>query len=103
MDYSLSCFVSDGIELFSCDICDENFTERIVLLMHKDINHSQNISQIYEVPSPMNDYTESGVKEEIKEEIIESDDRQGVEDSNLDTENLVDCSEYIQVQMNLPN
>ena len=45
----------------------------------------------------MFDYTESGVKEEIKEEIIESDDRQGDEDSNLDN------SEYIQVQMKLPN
>ena len=71
--------------------------------MHKDINHSQNTSQIYEDPLSMNDYTESGVKEEIKEEAIESDEGQGVEDSNLDTDNPVDCSEYVQVLMNLKN
>ena len=49
----------------------------------------------------MNDYTESDVKEDIKEELIESDEGQGVEDSNLDTHNPVDCSQYVQVQMNL--
>ena len=47
-------------------------------------------------------YTENNVKEEIKEEVNESDEGQGVEDSNLDTDNLVDCSEYVSVQMNLP-
>ena len=89
--------------MYSCDLCGEKFTERIVLMMHKDINHSQNISQIYEDPSPMNYYTESGVKEEIKEEVMESDEGQGVEDDNLDTDNSVDCSQYVQVQMNLTN
>ena len=51
----------------------------------------------------MNYYTESGVKEDIKEEVIESDEGQGVEDSNLGTDNPVDCSEYVQVQMHLTN
>ena len=46
--------------------------------------------------------TESGVKQEIKEEVQEFGEGQGVEDSNLDTDNLVDCSEFVQVQMNLP-
>ena len=50
----------------------------------------------------MNYYTtESGVKEEIKEEVMEPDEGQGVEDSNLDTDIPADCSEYVQVQMNL--
>ena len=48
----------------------------------------------------MNDYTESVVKEEIKEEVMESDEGQGVEDSNLDDDNPVDCSQYVQVQTN---
>ena len=64
-------------------------------MMHKDINHSQNIQPGGEDPSPLNNYTESGVKEEIKEEVIESVEVQGVEDSNLDTQNPVDCSEYV--------
>jgi hypothetical protein len=34
-------FISDGIRLLSCDICGEQFIERIVMMMHKDINHSQ--------------------------------------------------------------
>ena len=50
-------------------------------MMHKDINHSQNIQQGGEDPSPMNNYNENGVKEEIKEEVIESVEGQGVEDS----------------------
>ena len=37
--------ISDGLRLFSCDICQKKFTERIVLMMHKDINHSQHIPQ----------------------------------------------------------
>ena len=73
--------ILDGIRLYSCDICQKKFTERIVLMMHKDINHSQNIQQGGEDPSPMNNYNENGVKEEIKEEVIESVEGQGVEDS----------------------
>ena len=45
--------------------------------------------------------TETYIKEEIKEEGKEVDEGQGVDDSNLDTYNLVDCSEYVQVQSNL--
>ena len=70
-------------------------------MMHKDINHSQNILQGGEDPLHMNNYTESGVKEEIKEGVIESVEGQGVEDSNLDAHNPVDSSQYVQVQMNL--
>ena len=65
--------------------------------MHKDINHSQNISQIYEDPSSIRYSTESGVKQEIKEEVKDLDEEQGFDDSTLDTDNLVDCSEYVQV------
>ena len=31
----------------------------------------------------------------------EADEGQGGEDSNLDTNNPVDCSQYVQIQMNL--
>ena len=41
--------------------------------------------------------TETFIKQEIKEEVDESDEEQGVEDSNRDTDNLVDCSEYFKV------
>ena len=42
------------------------------------------------------------VKQEIKEEVLtEMDEEEGVDDFNLDTDNLVDCSGYVQVQMNL--
>ena len=51
----------------------------------------------------MNYYTESVVKEEIKQEVIESDEEQGVEDFNLDDDNPVDCSQYVQVQINSTN
>jgi hypothetical protein len=108
--------VSDGIELYSCDICKEKFTERIVLMMHKDINHSQQnpsfldcgesikeenkkIKEKVDDLSSTRYSTETYIKEEIKEEVNESDEEQGVYDSNLDTDNLVDCSEYVQVQM----
>jgi hypothetical protein len=40
--------------------------------------------------------TETDIKEEIKEEV---DEEQGFDDSNLDTDNLVYCSQYVQVQM----
>ena len=49
-------------------------------------------------PSPIDYYTIGNIKEEIKEEV---DEEQGFDDSNLDTDNLVDCSEFVQVQMNL--
>ena len=48
-----------------------------------------------------NHFTESVVKQEIKEEGNVLDEGQGVEDSNLDTDHPVDCSQYVQVQMNL--
>ena len=46
--------------------------------------------------------SESGVKQEIKEEVKEVDEGPGVQDSNLDIDNLVDFSKYVQVHMNLP-
>ena len=51
-------------------------------------------------PSYISYFTETYIKKEIKEE---ADEEQGLDDSNLDTVNLVDCSEYVQVQMNLTN
>jgi hypothetical protein len=72
-------------------------------MMHKDINHSQNILQGCEAPLPLNNYTESSVKEEIKDEVIESDEGQGVEDSKLDTDNPFDCSEFVELQLHLKN
>ena len=43
-------------------------------------------------------YYESGIKQEIKEEVNE---RKGDEDFNLDTHHFLDCSHYIQIEMNL--
>ena len=39
-------------------------------------------------------FSERGIKQEINE-------GQCVEDSNLDTDHLLDCSQYIQIEMNL--
>ena len=72
-------------------------------MMHKDINHSQPIPQSVEDPFTIDNYTGSGVKQEVKEEVKVTDEGQGVEDSNLDTDHLVDCSQYVQVEMNLTN
>jgi hypothetical protein len=88
-------------------------------MMHKDINHSQQnpsfvdcgesikeedktekIKENVDDPSSINYSTETYIKQEIKEEVTDSDEEQGFDDSNLDTDNLVDCSEYVQVQMN---
>ena len=90
-------------------------------MMHKDINHSheypsfvdcgesikeedkkEKIKENVDVPSSISYSTETYIKQEIKEEVKEVDEGQGFDDSNLDTDNLVDCSEYVQVQMNLP-
>ena len=37
-------FILDGVRLYSCDICGERFRERIVLMIHKDVNHPQSVS-----------------------------------------------------------
>ena len=89
------------------------------MMMHKDINHSpqiptfvdcgeftkkedikEDIKEVENVgdPSSISYSTETHIKEEIKEE---ADEEQGFGGSNLDTDNLVDCSEYVQVQLNL--
>jgi hypothetical protein len=54
-------------------------------------------------PFPIILITESIVKQEINEELKESYERLGFDDSNLDTDHLLDCSDYVQVQMNLTN
>ena len=66
-------------------------------MMHNDIYHPQNVLQSVKDPV-INCYTDSGVKEEIKEEVKEWDEGQCVEDS---TDNLVDCGQYVQVKMNM--
>ena len=58
-------------------------------MMHKDINHSQPIPQSVEDPLPIDNYTGSVVKQEVKDDVKESDEGQGVDDSNLDTDHLV--------------
>ena len=68
--------------------------------MSEDIKKETEEEEI--VNNPSTSYsTESYCKQEIKEEVKELDDGQGAEDSNLDTDNLVDCSQYVQVEMNL--
>ena len=43
-------------------------------------------------------HTEIDIKQEVKEEL---DEGNGVEDFNLDTDDVVDCSQYVKVQINL--
>ena len=82
-------------------------------MMHKDFNHSQHIPSFVDWDKSIKEgdikgeikeeenvddsssiiySTETYIKEEIKEEV---DEGQGFDDSNLDTDNLVDCSEYV--------
>ena len=70
------------------------------MMMHNDIYHPQNIPQSVKDPV-INCYTDRSVKAEIKEEVKEWDEGQCVEDSNLDTDNIVDCGQYVQVEMNM--
>ena len=65
-------------------------------MMHNDIYHPQNIPQ--SINDPVNCFTDSGVKQEIKEEVKEWDEGQCVE---VSTDNLVDCGQYVQVEMNM--
>ena len=81
------------------------------LSIHQDIENSfildnmkEEIKEEESVDNALSSYiTDSSIKEEIKEEVEESDQEESVDDSNLDTDNLVDSSEYVQVQMNLNN
>ena len=73
--------------------CDESMKE-------EDIKEEINEEESKDDPSYLIYSTENYIKKEIKQEV---DEGQGVEDSNLDTDNLVDCSEFVQVQMNLTN
>ena len=68
----------------------------------EDIKEEINEEESVDDPSSISYPTESDIKLEIKEEVKELDEGQGVEDSNLYIENLIDCSAYVQVQMNLP-
>ena len=69
-------------------------------MMHKDINHSQHISS--HCDDTVNCSNDTIIKQEIKEEADEDvDEGQDVEDTNLDADHLVDCSQYVQVQMKL--
>ena len=63
-------------------------------MMHKDVNHTQDIHE----PSvdTVNYNTNSSIKQEVKEEVKELDEGEGFNDSNL-----VDYSQYVQVQMNI--
>ena len=74
--------------------CDDSFK---IGDIKKEIKEEESVDD----PSSSIYYTENYTMQEIKEEI--KDLGEGVEDSNLDTDNLVECSEYVQVQMNLPN
>ena len=33
-------------KLYTCDLCKESFTTRIILMMHKDVKHSQQLPDI---------------------------------------------------------
>ena len=77
---------------------DDSFT------INQEIENSyvcRDIKEEIKEEESVDDPTESYIKLEIKEEAKEMDEGQGVEDSNLYADSLVDCSEYVQVQMNL--
>ena len=63
-------------------------------MMHKDVNHTQHIHE--QSVDTVNYNTNSSIKQEVKEEVKELDEGEGVNDSNL-----VDYSQYVQVQMNI--
>ena len=115
---------------YSCEICQKSFTERSHLTRHnKSVAHMNKMeNKIKDSFTHINSSVHCSeandietIKEEIKEEdsfdipsLIysnesyveinikeEADEGQGGEDSNLDTNNPVDCSQYVQIQMNL--
>ena len=116
-------------KFFSCSVCHKSFAKNSKLFKHnKSASHLERMKSIntnipltqssfvdwdesikeevkeeenVDAPSSISYSTENYIKEEIKEEVNEFDEGQGVDHSNLDTDNLVDCSEYVQVQMNL--
>ena len=73
--------------------CGESIKEEDIM---EEVKEEENVDD----PSSISYSSHTYIKEEIKEEVKEVDE-QGFEDSNLDTDNLVDCSKYVQVQMNL--
>ena len=72
--------------------CGENINLETI----KEEMNENSVFDLY----PIDFCTIGNIKQEIKEKM---DEEPGFDDSNLDTDNLVDCSEYVQVQMNLPN
>jgi hypothetical protein len=75
-----------------------SFVDYVASIKEEDIKEEESDDD----PSSISYSTDCFIKQEIKEEVKELDEEQSVDDSNLDTHNFVDCSEYVQVQMNLP-
>lgn len=64
-------FFTNESVLYTCDICGLAFSQKIVLMMHKDLNHSQNISANLITNNeglPGNEVKQFLIKSEIKEE-----------------------------------
>ena len=75
-----------------------NFVDCSEAIKVEDIKEEIKEEEYVVDPSPSVDYY---TVNNVKEELNESDEKQGVVYYNLDTYNIVDCSEYVQVQMNL--
>ena len=118
--------IHTGKKPYSCDLCQKSFTHRSGLYSHyktathierikskntniqitqfsfdetikkEDIKEEVKEEDSVDDPSSMSYSCETYTNQEIKEEFRELNGEQSVEDSNLDTDNLVGCSEYVQ-------
>jgi hypothetical protein len=70
--------------------CDEFIKDEDI---KEEIKEEENV----DYPSSLINSSENYIKQDIKEEVNELDEEKGFDDSNLNNDNHVGCSEYVQV------